>query len=474
MYNNIYHLLIHLLAITYINSVIKFNIEINNQIYTLDHDKINNSSEEENPNAALINQNIYLCEDKTDCITCSFSMYQYASCYWDCDHSQCKTEYFTSSFGFTNDLSSIYQICSTCDTTSNEKMFRNCNDSILFKEDSIKNKKNNDTYINKFDYSKVDFKGLLCKYTVYNKFKKRESLLHLNITKFYRYINMYVILEYGLYSRHINLKSKKNYEIDTVGVNCFSIYIYTPENYESMPFTILYSFKMIKDSLILRIVIFMIVFIVLIFSILLILIFIEFKKGNLIIYGKKEYNLSINTLIFRKFKYSPTIFEKYNKKCLFCSNDIIKGSFITELKCKKHIYHYVCLIKWVRHNDLNKTNFFCPLCQGEEIQRFNKSIISKEDNDKLLTNNKSIISNNKGLLDQKTELEDINKKRKDEKIEDEKTEDKKDNHFSENISGITENNNLENNRCLLKENHEDNDANNNEEEDKKEEKINDN
>ena len=141
MYNNIYHLLIHLLAITYINSVIKFNIEINNQIYTLDHDKINNSSEEENPNAALINQNIYLCEDKTDCITCSFSMYQYASCYWDCDHSQCKTEYFTSSFGFTNDLSSIYQICSTCDTTSNEKMFRNCNDSILFKEDFIKIKK---------------------------------------------------------------------------------------------------------------------------------------------------------------------------------------------------------------------------------------------------------------------------------------------------------------------------------------------
>ena len=35
--------LIFILVINYINSVIKFNIEINNNIYTLEHDKINNS-----------------------------------------------------------------------------------------------------------------------------------------------------------------------------------------------------------------------------------------------------------------------------------------------------------------------------------------------------------------------------------------------------------------------------------------------
>ena len=468
MNNNIYYLLIFILVINYINSVIKFNIEINNNIYTLDHDKINNSSEEETPHADLINQNIYLCEDKKDCISCSFSMYQYASCYWDCDHNQCKTEYFSSSFGFNYDLSSIYYLCTSCDSTSNEKMEKNCNDQIIINEDSKEDRSINRTHINKFDYSKIDFKGLLCKYTIYNKFGKSESLLHLNITKFYRYINMYVYLDYGLYTRHINLKNKKNFEIDTVGVNSLVIYIYTPEHYETMPFTILYSFKMLKDSLILRVVIFMIVFIIFIFSVLLILIFIEYKKGNFIKYGKREYNLTVNTLIFNKFKYNPNIFEKYNKECFMCSKNIIKGSYITELKCKKHIYHYSCLIRWVRQNQLNKTNFFCPLCQGEEIQNFSRTIISKDDIDKLLTNNKSALSNNKEILEQKSELENINKIQKDEKIEDEKIENKKENIENEN-SNMSKTNNIENKKDLFWKNSEGNDIKKtkNDEEDKK-------
>ena len=151
-----------------------------------------------------------------------------------------------------------------------------------------------------------------------------------------------------------------------------------------------------------------------------------------------------------------------------CSKNIIKGSYITELKCKKHIYHYSCLIRWVRQNQLNKTNFFCPLCQGEEIQNFSRTIISKDDIDKLLTNNKSAFSNNKEILEQKSELENINKIQKDEKIEDEKIENKKENIENEN-SNMSKTNNIENKKDLFWKNSEGNDIKKteNDEEDKK-------
>ena len=471
MSNFILIYLIHIIIISYINSVIKYNIEINNERYSLDHQIINNSSKSENPNGELINQNLYLCEDKKDCISCSFLMYQFASCYWDCDHSQCKTEYSSSSFSYTNDLSSIYKLCSSCDTYSNERMNKNCNKTFVIEEktndndnkkeniDKYNNDKNNDDKNNNetnnemFDYSTIDFKGLLCKYLIVNTYGKSESLFYLNITKNYRYINIFVELDYGLYMRHINLKNNKNYEIDTVGVNSITIYVYTPENYDIKPFSIIYSFKMLKKSTMLQVVIFMTGAIVVIFSILLILIFIELKKGNMVKHGKKEYNLNVNTLIFNKIKYNPNLFEKFNKNCFLCSNDIVQGSFITELKCKKHIYHYVCLLKWVRQNRLDNTNFFCPLCQKDEIQEINGSIISKEDNDKLLTNNKNIILN-KELL-KKSDLQNIDKitikidnnDNKDENLENKK---EKENIISENSNIID--NTSKNNNDLINEN----------------------
>lgn len=186
--------------------------------------------------------------------------------------------------------------------------------------------------------------------------------------------------------------------------------------------------------------------IVVIFSILLILIFIELKKGNMIKHGKKEYILNVNTLIFNRIKYNPNIFQKFNKNCFFCSNIINVGSFIAQIKCKKHIYHYNCLIKWVRQNRLDKTNFFCPLCQSEEIKEFSRSIISQEDNNKLLTTSKSVILNNDII--KKIGLNNINKidlkldkkaNNSDNKNENENIEDKKEN-ISFEISHTIDNN----------------------------------
>ncbi len=452
--------LIQIIIINYINSVIKFNIDIHNESYTLDHDSINNSSMSEKNYGDLANQNIYLCEDKKDCISCSFQMYQFARCYWDCDHSQCKTEYFLNSFSSTSELSKIYKLCSSCDSTSNEKMNAYCNESILVEEKidnddkklGLISENNDNEAITKkvdIDYSKMDFKGLLCRYTIFNKYGKSDSIFHLNITKFYRYINMFVELDYGLYMRHMNLKNQKNYEIDTVGVNSITIYVYTPENYDLKPFSIIYSFKILKKSAFVQIAIFMSATIGVIFSILLILIFIELKKKDMVKLGKKEYNLNVNTLIFNSIRYNPSsYYEKYNKKCFFCSNNIIKGNFITEIKCKKHIYHYSCLQRWVRENGIDKTNFYCPLCQNEEIQEFSRSIISKEDNDKLINNSKAIIMNNP-LLKHKSDLSKISENSKENKNNisniDNKDENKKEiNDKEKNENNIEDNNEINN------------------------------
>ena len=190
-------------------------------------------------------KNFYICEDQKDCISCSFLIYEFANCYWDCDHSSCLTSYNSASFSAIVDLEEIYNQCSSCDEISNENMEKNCDSRILVDEslkgsnkfDNDKDKdndndddnNNNDTE-NDIDYSKINFKGLLCKYTIFNKYSKSNSIFHLNITKFYRHINIYLELDYGLYSRQINLKTQKNYDIDTVGVNSVVIFVYTPHN----------------------------------------------------------------------------------------------------------------------------------------------------------------------------------------------------------------------------------------------------
>jgi hypothetical protein len=289
---------------------------------------------------------------------------------------------------------------------------------------------------------------------------------------------MFVELDYGLYMRHINLKNLKNYDIDTVGVNSIAIYVYTPEDYDLKPFSIIYSFKVLKKSAILQVVIFMTAAIVVIFSVLLILIFIELKKGNMVKYGKKEYNLNINTLIFNKIKYNQNSFEKLNKKCFFCSHDFICGNFITILKCKKHIYHYACLLKWVRENRFDKTNFFCPICQNEEFQEFSRSIISKEDNDRLLSSNKTNMLN-KGILKHKSDLKEINQanaiidndNNNNDKINNQDYNNDEDKKEDKNNKNIKSNDNIIKNKNEVINEDKNNIRNDkNEEEDKKEEK----
>ena len=385
----------------YIYSVIKFSIEINDEIFTLDHDEINNTTE----TFEYTKKNFYLCENVQDCMSCSFLIYEYANCYWDCDHNRCKTAYFQGSFSSIVDLKEIYSTCTSCDMPSIERMNKNCDLRMLEEENSNNNNDvNNDT--NKIiEYSKIDFMGLLCKYNIFNKYKKGDSIFHLNITKFYRYINMYLELDYGLYSRHINLKTNKYYDIETVGVNSISIYVYTPENYDTKPFSIVYSFKLLKSDKILNIIIILISLAIVIYPILLILIFIEIYKGKMIKYGRKEIVLGVNTLIFNRIKYYPYLFKNYNKKCFFCNHVISEGKNVVQMKCKKHIYHYGCLTKWVTENMLDKTNFFCPLCQNEELHEFSRSVFSRDDNDNLLNNN-NITNNSINNINIKNETEE--------------------------------------------------------------------
>ena len=375
-----------------IKSVIKFSIEINNEIFTLNHDEINNTTE----TFELTKKKFYICEDKKDCISCSFLIYEFAQCYWDCDHNRCSTSYYSSSFSAIIDLKEIYSQCSSCDLSSNENMDKNCDSRILVDENN--NQKNNQNFNDKdektniINYSKINFLGLLCKYSIFNQYSKSQSIFHLNITKYYRYINIYLELDYGLYSRHINLKTQKNYDIDTVGVNSVAIYVYTPHNYSTKPFSIEYSSKLLKNDKVLNVIIILISIVILIFSFLLILIFIEIYKGHIIQHGRREYILDVNTLIFNRVKYIPNLFKNCNQKCFFCGKIIVEGKFVAQMKCRKHIYHYGCLMKWVRENMLDKTNFFCPMCQNGELHEISRSMVSRDDNDNLLNNNS--INNN--------------------------------------------------------------------------------
>ena len=405
-----------------INSVIKFSIEINNEIFTLNHDEINNTTE----TFELIKKNFYICEDKKDCISCSFLIYEYAQCYWDCDHNRCSTTYHSDPFSAIIDLKEIYSQCSSCDVLSNENMDKNCDSRILVDENSDnkennnnENNNNNNETTNIIEYSKINFMGLLCKYSIFNKYSKSQSIFHLNITKFYRYINIYLELDYGLYSRHINLKTQKNYDIDTVGVNSVVIYVYTPHNYNTKPFSIEYSFKLLKNDKVLNAIIILISIVIFIFSVLLILIFIEIYKGHIIKHGRQEITLDVNTLIFNRIKYIPNLFKNYNKKCFFCGKIIIEGKFVAQMKCRKHVYHYGCLMKWVRENMLDKTNFFCPMCQNMELHEISRSMVSRDDNDDLLNNNSNnnFINNKENEIDLKDK---INKELLSNKLEQEK------------------------------------------------------
>ena len=420
-----------------INSVIKYSIEINKETFTLDHDEINNTTE----TFESTKKNFYICEDQKDCISCSFLIYEFANCYWDCDHSRCLTSYNSASFSAIVDLEEIYNQCSSCDEISNENMEKNCDSRILVDESSKgsnkfdKNKdkdndndndddNNNDDTDNDIDYSKINFKGLLCKYTIFNKYSKSNSIFHLNITKFYRHINIYLELDYGLYSRQINLKTQKNYDIDTVGVNSVVIFVYTPHNYNTQPFSILYSFKRLKGDKVLYIIIILISVIIFIFTILLILIFIEIYKGKIISHGRREYILGVDTLIFNRVKYIHNLFKNCNQKCFFCGKIIEDGNFVVQMKCGKHIYHYKCLSKWVRKNMLDKTNFFCPMCQNEQLHEISRSNISREDDDNLLNsvNNNINLDRKKAekeiIINEKLDNEKLSKKLDEEKISD--------------------------------------------------------
>lgn len=235
---------------------------------------------------------------------------------------------------------------------------------------------------------------------------------------------MYLELDYGLYTRHINLKTQKNYDIDSVGVNSMTIYIYTPENYETQPFSITYSFKLLKNDKVLNAIIILLSIIIVIFSFLLILIFIEIYKGKILKYGRREYVLGENTLIFNRIRYNKNLFKNCNEKCFFCGIIIVENKFVAQMKCKKHIYHYGCLMKWIRDNMLDNTNFFCPICQNEQLHE-----ISGIDNNNLMNNNNSSnniinISNNnhvdnmnkKDEIDDKSNNELLSKKIKNERI----------------------------------------------------------
>ena len=69
---------------------------------------------------------------------------------------------------------------------------------------------------------------------------------------------------------------------------------------------------------------------------------------------------------------------------------------------------------------LDKTNFFCPMCQNMELHEISRSTITREDNDDLLNNNSNnnFINNKENEIDfkEKMDKELINNKLEQEKF----------------------------------------------------------
>ena len=135
-------------------------------------------------------------------------------------------------------------------------------------------------------------------------------------------------------------------------------------------------------------------------------------------HGRKEYILGANTLIFNRIRYQQNLFKNCNNKCFFCGNIIAEGKFVAQMKCRKHIYHYGCLMKWVRENMLDNTNFFCPICQNKQLHEISsRTDVSRDDNDNLLNNtNSNNIMNIDNNNDTKTNNELLSDKTKKERI----------------------------------------------------------
>ena len=319
-------------------------------------------------NPLKMNSNIDLkpCYDITDCFNCSFTYFEYVYCQWNQISKTCNPVYTSKSYSYSYDLKTIYSNCQYDPKSSLAKSMY-CNDEELLID-------NNNNTVNSFHSSKNGNKysliNLLCLYSIENTQNRENSMFTLNITKNYKYINIGIVYNYGLYSRYIIVSNDKDYEINMVGVKEIKIYVHTPENYYNNPFTINYQFILFKQSYLNKVSLYTLIGVGLFIFLFFLFVFIVLYRRMKIDPKKNKLNSIQNFIFFSSTKYVEK-YNKSNKECYMCNLRFQNLNNVTILNCN-HVFHYQCLVKWVVKNKLSKSNFFCPNCQRELIEDFNQ------------------------------------------------------------------------------------------------------
>ena len=343
---------------------------LNNEIITIPYEQIINPT---NPllsilNISKMNSNFDLkpCQDIKDCYNCSFTFFEYVYCQWNQISKTCNPIYNSRSYSYSYDLRNIFSQCQY-DPKSNYAKSNFCNEEELITDE------NNNT-VNSIHSPKIGNKyslpNLLCLYTIENTQNRENSMFTLNITKNYKYINIAIIYNYGLYTRYTVVSNDKDYEINMVGVKQIKIFVHTPENYFDNPFTINYQFILFKQSSLYKVSLYTLIGVGLFIFLFFLFVFIVLYRKMKVDPKQNKLN-SIQNFIF----FSPTQYVEHmnesNKECYMCNLRFQNSTNVTILNCN-HIFHYQCLVRWVVKNKLSKNTFFCPNCQRQLIEDFNQ------------------------------------------------------------------------------------------------------
>ena len=343
---------------------------LNNVINTISNEQIINPT---NPllsilNTAKINSNFHLkpCQDITDCYNCSFTFFEYVYCQWNQISKTCNPIYNSRSYSYSFDLRNIFSTCQY-DPISNLAKNNYCNEEELITDEN--NNTVNSIYAPKIG-NKFSVPNLLCLFTIENTQNRENSMFTLNITKNYKYINIAIIYNYGIYTRYTVVSNDKDYTINMVGVKQIKIFVHTPENYFNNPFTINYQFILFKQSSLYKVSLYTLIGVGLFIFLFFLFVFIVLYRKMKDVPKPNKLNSIQNFIFFSPTKYNEHMNES-NKECYMCNLRFQNFNNVTILNCN-HVFHYQCLVKWVVKNKLSKNNFFCPNCQRELIEDFNQ------------------------------------------------------------------------------------------------------
>jgi len=117
---------------------------------------------------------------------------------------------------------------------------------------------------------------------------------------------------------------------------------------------------------------------------------------------KKKINISKKSL--KNDIFSEKLVQKYGNSCSICLEQFVNEKSEISITPCEHIFHMVCIIKWI---ELNGSNPYCPNCKYNFIKKKEKKK-PPENPLMLMRNNAYVYNSNRRLADNNNEHEHNN------------------------------------------------------------------